>query len=280
MATIDTIGGGNIEPRGLEEEMRSAYLDYAMSVIVGRALPDVRDGLKPVHRRVLHVMNEMGLRPNRQARQVRPDRRRGDGQVPPARRLARSTTRSCGWRRTSRCATRWSTATGTSATSTADSAAAMRYTEARLARLATEMLRDIDQDTVDFAPTYDGTRQEPLVLPARFPNLLVNGSSGIAVGHGDQHPAAQPARGDRRDDRLHRRPDDRRRGADEVHQGPGLPDRGHDPRPRGDPRRLRHRPWPRPRAGARRTSSRSARARRRSSSPSCPTRCARAATAG
>ncbi len=86
MAAIDTIGGGNIEPRGLEEEMRSAYLDYAMSVIVGRALPDVRDGLKPVHRRVLYVMNELGLQPNAQARQVRADRRRGDGQVPPARR--------------------------------------------------------------------------------------------------------------------------------------------------------------------------------------------------
>ncbi len=86
-------------------------------------------------------------------------------------------------------------------------------TEARLARIATEMLRDLDMDTVDFAPNYDGARQEPLVLPARFPNLLVNGSSGIAVGHGDEHPAAQPARGDRRDDRLHRRPRDRHRRA-------------------------------------------------------------------
>ena len=77
-------------------------------------------------------------------------------------------------------------------------AAAMRYTEARLDPLATEMLRDIDQETVDFAPNFDGSKQEPLVLPARFPNLLVNGGSGIAVGHGDQHPAAQPARGGRR----------------------------------------------------------------------------------
>ena len=94
-----------------------------------------------------------------------------------------------------------------------DPAAAMRYTEARLARIATEMLRDLDMDTVDFAPNYDGSQQEPLVLPARFPNLLVNGSSGIAVGHGDEHPAAQPARGDRRDDRLHRRPGDRHRRA-------------------------------------------------------------------
>ena len=87
MATADVISGGNIEPRALEEEMRTAYLDYAMSVIVGRALPDVRDGLKPVHRRVLYAMNELGLQPTRSYAQVRPHRRRGDGQVPPARRL-------------------------------------------------------------------------------------------------------------------------------------------------------------------------------------------------
>ena len=87
LASADVIGGGNIEPRALEEEMRTAYLDYAMSVIVGRALPDVRDGLKPVHRRVLYAMNELGLGPTRSYSQVRPDRRRGDGQVPPARRL-------------------------------------------------------------------------------------------------------------------------------------------------------------------------------------------------
>ena len=112
MSSIDTIGGGNIEPRGLEEEMRSAYLDYAMSVIVGRALPDVRDGLKPVHRRILYAMNELGLRPTRAARQVRADRRRGDGQVPPARRLRDLRHARAAWRRTSRCATRSSTATG------------------------------------------------------------------------------------------------------------------------------------------------------------------------
>ena len=87
MASADVIGGGNIEPRALEEEMRTAYLDYAMSVIVGRALPDVRDGLKPVHRRVLYAMNELGLGPDPLLRQVRQDRRRGDGQLSPARRL-------------------------------------------------------------------------------------------------------------------------------------------------------------------------------------------------
>src|ERR671918_379754 len=149
MATSDLIGGGNIEPRGLEEEMRSSYLDYAMSVIVGRALPDVRDGLKPVHRRVLFSMNETGLQPNRPyakcARIV------GDGK-------------------------------GNFGSVDDDPAAAMRYTEARMAPLAREMLRDLDADTVDFVPNYDGSLSEPTVLPARFPNLLVNGSSGIAVG--------------------------------------------------------------------------------------------------
>ncbi len=181
MATIDTIGGGNIEPRGLEEEMRSAYLDYAMSVIVGRALPDVRDGLKPVHRRVLHVMNELGLQPNRKhvkCAQIVGEvmgkyHPHGDSAIYDALvRLAQD------------FSMRYPLVDGHGNFGNIDgySAAAMRYTEARLDRLATEMLRDIDADTVDFTPTYDGTRQEPVVLPARFPNLLVNGGSGIAVG--------------------------------------------------------------------------------------------------
>jgi DNA gyrase subunit A len=181
MSAIDTIGGGNIEPRGLEEEMRSAYLDYAMSVIVGRALPDVRDGLKPVHRRVLHVMNELGLQPNRKhvkSAQIVGEvmgkfHPHGDSAIYDALvRLAQD------------FSMRYPLVDGHGNFGNIDgySAAAMRYTEARLARLATEMLRDIDDETVDFVPTYDGTRQEPVVLPARFPNLLVNGSSGIAVG--------------------------------------------------------------------------------------------------
>src|SRR5437764_547430 len=181
MSAIDTIGGGNIEPRGLEEEMRSAYLDYAMSVIVGRALPDVRDGLKPVHRRVLYVMNELGLQPNRKhvkCAQIVGEvmgkyHPHGDSAIYDALvRLAQD------------FSMRYPLVDGHGNFGNIDgySAAAMRYTEARLDRLATEMLRDLDADTVDFAPTYDGTRQEPLVLPSRFPNLLVNGGSGIAVG--------------------------------------------------------------------------------------------------
>ncbi len=181
MSTIDTIGGGNIEPRGLEEEMRSAYLDYAMSVIVGRALPDVRDGLKPVHRRVLYVMNELGLQPNR--KHVKCAQIVGEvmGKYHPHGDSAIYDTLV---RLAQDFSMRYPLVDGHGNFGNIDgySAAAMRYTEARLDRLATEMLRDIDAETVDFVPTYDGSRQEPVVLPARFPNLLVNGGSGIAVG--------------------------------------------------------------------------------------------------
>jgi DNA gyrase subunit A len=181
MSTIDTIGGGNIEPRGLEEEMRSAYLDYAMSVIVGRALPDVRDGLKPVHRRVLYVMNELGLQPTR--KHVKCAQIVGEvmGKYHPHGDSAIYDTLA---RMAQDFSMRYPLVDGHGNFGNIDGwgAAAMRYTEARLDRLATEMLRDIDAETVDFAPTYDGSRQEPVVLPARFPNLLVNGGSGIAVG--------------------------------------------------------------------------------------------------
>ncbi len=181
MSAIDTIGGGNIEPRGLEDEMRSAYLDYAMSVIVGRALPDVRDGLKPVHRRVLYVMNEMGLQPTR--KHVKCAQIVGEvmGKYHPHGDSAIYDTLA---RMAQDFSMRYPLVDGHGNFGNIDGwgAAAMRYTEARLARLATEMLRDIDAETVDFAPTYDGSRQEPVVLPARFPNLLVNGGSGIAVG--------------------------------------------------------------------------------------------------
>jgi DNA gyrase subunit A len=181
MSAIDTIGGGNIEPRGLEEEMRSAYLDYAMSVIVGRALPRVEDGLKPVQRRILYVMNEMGLNPTRKhvkCAQIVGEvmgkyHPHGDSAIYDA--LARMA---------QEFSMRHELVDGHGNFGNIDGwgAAAMRYTEARLSKIATEMLRDIDAETVDFAPTYDGTRSEPVVLPARFPNLLVNGGTGIAVG--------------------------------------------------------------------------------------------------
>src|SRR5437764_11913550 len=181
MAGTDVIGGGNIEPRALEDEMRSAYLDYAMSVIVGRALPDVRDGLKPVHRRVLYAMNELGLGPTRPYAKSAKIVGEVMGNYHPHGDAAIYDTLV-------RLAQDFSMRNelvdgqGNFGSVDDDPAAAMRYTEARLARVASEMLRDLDMDTVDFAPNYDGSRQEPLVLPSRFPNLLVNGSSGIAVG--------------------------------------------------------------------------------------------------
>src|SRR3954462_557068 len=187
MATSDILSGGNIEPRGLEEEMRSAYLDYAMSVIVGRALPDVRDGLKPVHRRVLYAMNEMGLQPNR--RYVKCARIVGSvmGRYHPHGDSAIYDTLV-------RMAQDFSLrhplvdGQGNFGSVDDDPAAAMRYTEARLDGIAREMLRDLDADTVDFQPNYEGNENEPTVLPARFPNLLVNGSSGIAVGMATKIP--------------------------------------------------------------------------------------------
>jgi len=179
--SIDQLTGGNIEPRGLEEEMKSSYLDYAMSVIVGRALPDARDGLKPVHRRVLFSMHEAGLQPNRPFRKA--SRVVGDvlgqfhphGDAPVYDTLVRLG---------QDFAMRYPLVEpqGNFGSIDNDPPAAMRYTETRLSRLATEMLRDIDADTVDFTPNYDESRQEPLVLPSRFPNLLVNGATGIAVG--------------------------------------------------------------------------------------------------
>src|SRR5438034_3167281 len=156
-------------------------MDYAMSVIVGRALPDVRDGLKPVHRRVLYAMYEAGLQPTRAYRKCA--RVVGDvmGNYHPHGDQAIYDTLV---RLAQDFAMRYPLVDGQGNFGSIDDdpPAAMRYTEARLARLATEMLRDIDADTVDFTPNYDESSQEPLILPARFPNLLVNGSSGIAVG--------------------------------------------------------------------------------------------------
>ncbi|MFO7320545.1 MAG: DNA gyrase subunit A [Chloroflexota bacterium] len=176
---MDTIG--QIRPININEEMRGSYLDYAMSVIVARALPDARDGLKPVHRRILYAMHDMGIRSNsaykKSARVVgevlgkyHPH---GDASVYDAMvRMAQD------------FSLRYLLIDGQGnfGSVDGDSAAAMRYTEVRLARMAEELLVDIDMDTIDFVDNYDGTQQEPSVLPARLPNLLLNGSSGIAVG--------------------------------------------------------------------------------------------------
>ncbi|HEX2620574.1 MAG TPA: DNA topoisomerase (ATP-hydrolyzing), partial [Phototrophicaceae bacterium] len=172
---------GVIHPININEEMRGSYLDYAMSVIVARALPDARDGLKPVHRRILYAMYDMGMRPGtaykKSARIVgevlgkyHPH---GDASVYDAMaRMAQS------------FSLRYMLVDGQGnfGSVDGDSPAAMRYTEARMSRIADEMLADIDMDTVDFIDNYDGTQQEPAVMPARLPNLLLNGASGIAVG--------------------------------------------------------------------------------------------------
>ena len=172
---------GNIEERELELEMRSSYIDYAMSVIVGRALPDVRDGLKPVHRRVLYAMHDLGLQPNRPYRKSATIVGEVMGKYHPHGDASIYDTLV---RMAQEFSLRYPLADGQGNFGSIDddAAAAMRYTEARLTRMAQEMLRDIDSDTVDFGPNYDESQREPLVLPSRFPNLLVNGASGIAVG--------------------------------------------------------------------------------------------------
>src|SRR5690349_18892673 len=168
-------------PVPIEEEMRKSYLDYAMSVIVGRALPDIRDGLKPVHRRVLFAMHELGLTWNRaykkSARVVGEvlGKYHPHGDAPIYEALVRMV---------QEFSLRYPLVDGQGNYGSVDGdpPAAMRYTEARLAKIAHEMLADIDRDTVDFVPNFDESEQEPVVLPTRIPNLLINGSAGIAVG--------------------------------------------------------------------------------------------------
>lgn len=168
-------------PISLEDEMKRSYLDYAMSVIVGRALPDVRDGLKPVHRRVLFAMHELNNdfnKPYKKSARIVGDvigkyHPHGDTAV---------------YDTIVRMAQDFSLrymlvdGQGNFGSVDGDNAAAMRYTEIRMSKIAHELLEDIDKETVDFGPNYDGSEQEPLIMPARIPNLLINGSSGIAVG--------------------------------------------------------------------------------------------------
>ncbi|AHY45289.1 gyrA: DNA gyrase, A subunit [Rubrobacter radiotolerans] len=183
---LDTFSG-NIQPHPIEDEIKDSFLSYAMSVIVSRALPDVRDGLKPVHRRVLYAMNDLGLQPNRPYRKsatvvgevIGKYHPHGDSAVYDTLvRLAQDFSMRY----------KLVDGQGNFGSVDGDPAAAMRYTEARLARMATEMLRDINADTVDFVPNFDESQTQPSVLPARFPNLLVNGSEGIAVGMATKIP--------------------------------------------------------------------------------------------
>ena len=262
---------GGEERVALHEAAQARYLNYALSVITSRALPDVRDGLKPVQRRILYTMWQQNLTADAKHRKCA--KVVGDvmGNYHPHGDAALYETLV---RMAQPFSLRYPLVDGSGnfGSLDGDNAAAMRYTECRLARISDEMLTEIDQDTVAFRPNYDGTREEPVVLPARIPNLLVNGATGIAVGMATNIPPHNLERG------LHgAREDDRRRhGADEraalqVHQGPGLPDR----RPDHEHRRRRSatstRPAParsafappgrkaRPRAAARRSTSRACR---------------------
>jgi DNA gyrase subunit A len=183
---LDTFSG-NIKPHSIEEEIKDSFLSYAMSVIVSRALPDVRDGLKPVHRRVLYAMHDLGLQPNRPYRKSATVVGEVIGKYHPH---GDSAVYDTLVRMAQEFSLRYPLVDGQGNFGSVDGdpAAAMRYTEARLARMATEMLRDISSDTVDFAPNFDESQREPVVLPARFPNLLVNGSDGIAVGMATKIP--------------------------------------------------------------------------------------------
>ena len=220
--------GERVQKKDLQQEMRESYLAYAMSVIVDRALPDVRDGMKPVHRRVIYAMYDGGYRPDRGYSKCARVVGEVMGKYHPHGDSAIYDTLV-------RMAQSWSMrytlvdGQGNFGSPGDDPAAAMRYTECRMAPLAMEMVRDIDKDTVDFLPNYDGKTQEPTVLPARFPNLLCNGSSGIAVGMATNippHNMREVAEG------VHwalDHPDARQ--PDPHHQGTGLPYRRHDSRP-------------------------------------------------
>src|SRR5436305_1298273 len=180
-------GAANIQPVNIEEEMRRSYLDYSMSVIIGRDLPEVRDGLKPVHRRILFTMSQMGLQPNRATRKCARIVGEVMGKYHPHGNLAV-------YDALVRLAQTWSMryplifGQGNFGSVDGDPPAADRYTEAKLAQVSTALLEDLDKETVDFHPNYDGSEIEPDVLPARIPNLLINGSDGIAVGMATKIP--------------------------------------------------------------------------------------------
>ncbi len=238
-----------ILPVNLEEEMRKSYLDYAMSVIVGRALPDVRDGLKPVHRRVLYAMRELGNDWNRAYKKsarvvgdvIGKYHPHGDASVYDA---------------IVRMAQPFSMryllvdGQGNFGSVDGDPPAAMRYTEVRMSRLAGELLADIDKETVDFVPNYDESESEPAVLPARIPNLLINGSSGIAVGMATNIPPHNLHEIVSACIALIENPDITLAELMQIVPGPDFPDRGLHQRRAGDRARVQDRPRAVARAGA------------------------------
>ena len=264
-------GPSGIEPISIIEEMQRSYLDYAMSVIVSRALPDVRDGMKPVHRRILYAAHESGYHWNRKyVKSARPVadvmgkyHPHGDASIYDA---------------LVRMAQDWSLRVplidgqGNFGSIDGDPPAAMRYTESRLTKVAHELLEDIDKDTVDFQDTYDASGQEPKVLPARFPNLLVNGAGGIAVGMATNIPPHNLGEVVQRRHRADRQSGDRPCRADGDHPRSGFPDRRHHPWPLRHLQRLFDRPRLDPHARQGAISRRSAATAKRSSSPRFPIR--------
>jgi len=185
------LSSGKIVPVKITEEMKTSYINYAMSVIVERALPDVRDGLKPVQRRILYSMLELGNRPDRPHKKSARIVGEVMGKYHPH---GDSAIYDAMVRMAQPFSYRYMLVDGHGNFGSVDGdpPAAMRYTEARLSPLAMEMLRDIDKDTVDFYPNFDDSLEQPVVLPSKFPNLLVNGASGIAVGMATNIPPHNP----------------------------------------------------------------------------------------
>jgi len=218
-------GGDNLLPVNIEDEMKRSYLDYAMSVIVGRALPDIRDGLKPVHRRILFGMNEMGLAPNRPTRKCAKIVGEVLGKFHPH---GDASVYDSLVRMAQPFSMRYPLVEGQGNFGSVDGdpPAAMRYTEARLARIAVSLLEDIDKETVDFRPNYDESEYEPEVLPTRIPNLLVNGSSGIAVGMATNIPPHNLTEIIEATIQLIRHPDTQLPKILELVQGPDFPTGG------------------------------------------------------
>ena len=260
-----------ITPVDIESEMKKSYLDYAMSVIIGRALPDVRDGLKPVHRRILYGMYELGLtstKPYRKCAKIIGEvlgkfHPHGDAPVYDALvRLAQDFNM------------RYPLVDGQGNFGSVDGdpPAAMRYTEARLSKIAEEMLADIEKETVDFVPNFDESTQEPVVLPTRIPNLLVNGSSGIAVGMATNIPPHNLREVVEAAILLIEEPETTLKKVMKLVPGPDFPTGGYIYGREGIETGLQNRPRLVPGARQGRHRKIAARTARTSSSPSCPTR--------
>ena len=221
-----------VEPINVAEEVSRSFLDYSMSVIISRALPDARDGLKPSQRRILYAMHDLSLFPNRQHRKCAKICGDTSGNYHPHGEAVIYPTlvhMAQPWAMRERLVD----GQGNFGSVEGDPPAAMRYTEARMTHLGAALMTDMEKDTVDFVPNYDETRTEPTVFPSAFPNLLVNGGTGIAVGMATNMPPHNLGRDHRRNLRPNRRSRNHARRADETRERAGLPDGLRDLRRRG-----------------------------------------------